>query len=124
MKIDWMIACDYALIDIKKKISLIGVFTNITSSKFPLIFTQFFVVTQMTSDKRDQEIEYQTNIKSEMGELVSSTTNSKMKVLSNQHTNISIFNMVKFPKPGKYIIEEIIDGENIGGITIEVSEKE
>lgn len=118
-----LLFADHILEEKNGKKSIIGVFTNINAERFPLPYPKFGVYAAVTNlvGKHDFALN-----------LVNDETQQVVVALSGGFESqdplgvieiTPILQMVIFPKPGKYHLTFVIDGNQIGSRVLTVQEQ-
>ena len=115
MKANLGVCCDYAMVDQKGKLSVIGIFNNINSSSFPARHPKMFLVYLLEGSTSEKGIlEGQLLLKDPSGNILIQMNGLQFKFEGGNNglpinSNFIIeLNDQIFPKPGKYQFELII----------------
>jgi len=123
VKLNFVHLCDTAFMggeDKGRKANIIGIFENINARNFPAIHPKFSVITEIQGDagKYKQSI---VVVNKETGQEISRIDGeSEIKVLNGKAIFIGDFLMIAFPTFGKYVINILINDNNIGNIEFNV----
>jgi len=111
-ELQFSVICDDIRREDNGKLILLGLFEVIATRTFPAIHSRLFIVNRWC--KWDGSFKEKARIVcSETKEIIvqSSEVEVKLADFSNHHTVISQFDSVKFPAPGKYFVEILLNGE-------------
>jgi len=128
MKVDFAVACDYALVDQYGKLSVLGIFQHIWVGQFPTVHPRLHLVVRLKG-KRTEVGQHRLVIRlvdEAGGEILSGdgvvTFNEPPAgVLEIEAGTVLAFD-VPFAQPGRYQFEVSIDGQVATVVPISVSQ--
>ena len=113
LQLDLLVICDQALVSKENKLSLIGIFDQIFSDKFPFNYLKLAIVA-VIKGAPDSDHTVKMEIKDPSGKLTSSPE-FKFTLGSNGKTNlISEFGNLPLPLAGEYTVT-LISGKKVLG---------
>jgi len=111
-ELQFSVICDDIRREDNGKFIFMGLFESIGSAVFPATHPRLFIANRWC--KWDGEFKEKTRIVfSETKEVIAESTeiDVKLKDFSTHHTVISQFNNIKFPEPGKYFVEILLNND-------------
>ena len=129
MKIDFAVACDYAIVDQYGKLSVLGVFQHIWVAKFPAVHPRLYLVIRMRGTRTEVgKHPVSIRLRNEEGTDVLSgqgTVNFSEPpagILEIEAGAVLVFD-VPFAKPGRYYFEITVDDDVQTEVPITVAER-
>ncbi len=118
--LNFTIICDDIRQEAGGKISLMGLFENIYSTKFPAVHPRLAILSEWSQGKG--EFDVKTHLLSPDRKTVVRETTSKIKLndVNFTHRDVSIHLNIDFKTSGTYWIENLLDGELINSIPLKV----
>lgn len=113
--------CDTAFIsEGSKNLNIIGIFENISARNFPASHPKFSVVSSVQGDagNYNQTLTITNKLTNEEISRISGPTNISMP--NGKALFIGTFVMTTFPSAGKYLVNILINDNNIGDIEFNV----
>ncbi len=128
MKVDFAVACDYALVDQYGKLSVLGIFQHIWVANFPTVHPRMHLVVRLKG-KRTEIGEHQIMIRlldAEQNEVLRGTgtvtfSEPPAGVLEIEAGTVLAFD-VPFQRSGRYQFEVTVDGSVEAVVPITVSQ--
>ena len=120
IKPNFIIACEQAFLTAgTNNLNLIGIFTNIHASQFPLTYRHFALVANFDIEERGS-YELETVMKDPEGKEV---VRSKLQanITANPFQVIANLENVIFPKPGNYELSISVGGTLVGSRTLYIN---
>lgn len=120
IKPNFIITCEQAFLTAgTNNLNLIGIFTNIHASQFPLTYRHFALVANFEIGERGSH-ELETIMKDPEGK---ETLRSKLSVnvTTSPFQVIANLENVPFSKPGNYELSVLLDGNIVGSQTLSVN---
>ncbi len=111
-ELQFTVICDDIRREDNGKLILLGLFEVIACRQFPAIHPRIFITNRWC--KWDGKFREKTRIVySETKEVIVESPEVEVELadFSNHHTVLSRFDNVKFPGPGKYFVEVLLNGE-------------
>jgi len=117
-----LLFADHILEEKSGKKSIIGTFTTIYSEKFPFQYARFGIYAAVTN--LEGEHEFALNLVNDETQQVVIALSGKIASKSRLEVIeiVAIFEMVLFPKPGKYNLTYVIDGYQVGSRVLPVQQ--
>ena len=112
--LQFSILCDDVKREDNGKLMLLGLFESIRAVKFPAVHPSLYIVNRWC--KGEGSYRQKTRIVNSKDKAVAFQTDDQpfeLKDIDGHHTLISKVNNLKFPEPGKYWVEVLLDGELI-----------
>jgi hypothetical protein len=112
MKVDFAVACDYALVDQYGKLSVLGIFQHIWVGQFPTVHPRLHLVIRLVDEGGGEVLS---------GDGVVTFNEPPAGVLEIEAGTVLAFD-VPFAQPGRYQFEVGIDGQVATVVPISVSQ--
>ena len=110
--LQFSILCDDVKREDNGKLMLIGLFESIRAAKFPAVHPSLFIVNRWCKGEGTHRQRTRiVNSKDKVAVFQTDDQPFELRDIDGQHTLISKVNNLKFPEPGKYWIEVLLDGE-------------
>ncbi len=129
MKIQMLIAADYASVDVASgKLNILGAFTRISAKQFPVVHHRMAVVVKLaaddpteTTDPRKFDLILADADGTELLQLSNWVSIPRDPLGNRLDANVILeLNRLEFAHPGTYEFSVVIDGEKIGDTAIYV----
>lgn len=123
-----MLVADYANSTVDGKLYIMGVFSRISASQFPVVHPEMFVVVQLRASRHEYNRRFKLEIKlldEDAAQIVGLTINAQVpqgergQVVTMNH--IIRMNSVQFPRPGDYEFSLLIDDDLKGIVPLQLT---
>lgn len=112
-EIEWSLLCDYCLLDVAGKLSIVGIFDQLVAPQVPIQQPALYVVTRWRSEP-NQQFTIETRLWTPTEQLLQTT--GAVAVAPNpagHNLTINQFVGVTFERPGKYLVELLAENQTI-----------
>jgi hypothetical protein len=112
--VKFSLSCDDVIVHENKKISLIGVFEQITTTAFPLRFPKFALITRWSGGEGEFTLRIRL-LDPQKKKALEESKGIKVEFKSegHYHNDILYLGDAEFEAPGVYWIESSVDGESV-----------
>lgn len=116
-KVQFTITCDYAVLDVSGKLSVLGIFDNITAPQLPYVHPAFFIVSSILSEEDIKDKKMVITVKRAEDEQVLVSQEIPATAELSKEDKYTTFNAVlqvsqlPIEKTGQYNVETSLDGE-------------
>jgi hypothetical protein len=131
MELSFMLAADYANITNNGKLNVMGIFSSINATKFPIKHPQMYIIAQL----RVGPAEYGRNFTLELKLIDEDAINVIASVVTRRTVptpppdaprriglnHIVRLNNLEFPQPGTYQFSILVDNDEKGALAIELN---
>jgi hypothetical protein len=118
--LNFTIICDDVRQEMGGKISLMGMFENIYSSKFPAVHPKLAIINEWADGKGEFNITMRILSCDKKAVLRETSSKIKLNDVNFRHRDVSIHLNIDFKSPGIYWVENLLDGELINSIPLNV----
>jgi Family of unknown function (DUF6941) len=118
--VSFTIICDDVRQEMGGKLSLMGLFENIYSTKFPAIHPRLAVVTEWSEGKGEFDAKMRLIAPDRKTVLRETSSRIKLNDVNFRHRDVSVHLNINFKEPGTYWIENLVDNELIHSMPLKV----
>jgi hypothetical protein len=128
MKLDFAVACDYAIVDQYGKLSVMGIFQHIWVAQFPAVHPRLHLVLRLKG-KRTEVGQHDVRIRLTDGDGAEVLSGSGMVTLAEPPAGVTeieagailVFD-VPFAHAGRYVFEITVDGDVQAAVPLTVAQ--
>jgi hypothetical protein len=120
IQVEWAFICDYALIDVGGKLSIMGIFDRLFAATYPAAHPMLFIVTSWIGTPGSIAI-IEVRYWSPNQDLIGAVQQQVAFGPEGKSTGVFQMPQLPLPMPGKYVFEFMAGGESMRHVDLTVT---